>query len=511
MPPTNRLNADQQPAPFGRMPPQPRPITAAERLQSQSFANGLGRRLLSMIGIDTQKAEAQAEAASVNQSRSDGASNGGTMRALQNSTVLQQLNKGVHSIYGGLSKMYNSTIQDQLNMLQERFKSETANSTNPWHQRMARQVPAFFKQLAGKVEEAQGQLNRIWHDLSQVNSSMLSRATDQSRSFFGPIDQFLGGPSGDPFSRADVNLDGVPSQTSEADHTDQLRDLTRLRDMWNTQVEPELMMIKGQVSRIWRDLFANGAITRESIMRARQSGLNSSPNASSPDLVDSILKEVDMGSPEYSLIEPKSEAPAAPDDSSKSNQPDVGVIKLSPQMQNRVLEMQSDLNRLWMGLSNSLQTALGNVRRMLNPQPQFELANFGDPGNKQGMVEPEQKEMSNRIEDLARIQRDADMVRDALQQQQRETQQRQSLGDRFRGMIGSVDMRGINQLPDRIGEQFNRFGNAVGNFWNRLPERWDNFMTNVRQPQGAQTSAKPNAAGNPTSSSTTATTSTSER
>lgn len=102
--------------------------------------------------------------------------------------------------------------------------------------------------------------------------------------------------------------------------------------------------------------------------------------------------------------------------------------------------------------------------------------------------DPVINEIDGKVKDLSKLQRDADMVYETVQQQQREAQQRQTFGDRFKNFFNNmnVDMGGVNQLPDRIGQSFNRFGNVVGDLWNQIPERWDNFRQNMRPQQHQQ-------------------------
>lgn len=513
--PTSRLNADQQPAaPFGRLPPQPRYMTASERLQSQSFADGLGRRLLSMIGIDTAS----------NQTDNNNNENNGqqdphdTMRALQNLTVLQQLNKGVSSIYGGLSRMYNSTIQEQLNLLQERFKAETANSTNPWHQRMAQQVPQFFKQMANKVSEAQDQLNKVWRDANNVTLSsklLMNDSQPQSRSssfglpFFDQSPNEMGGLSN--FFHQIGRSFGLPGangeQNTPSDQQPGLNNLANhVRQFWLTQVQPQVNMVRGQLGQVWREMAASGVLTPDAILRSRFGGnnLGSSSTNSSTDLVNDILKEIDVDSPEYTLVESKSDG----EHSGEVNQNDqtnsngtMLVPKLSPQMQNNLVNVQREVNQLWMGLTSSLQGALNNVRMALNPRPRFAAIEAMPSNNQPQQVNAAENEIDSKLKELSKLQRDADLVHDAVQQQQREAQQRQTFGERFRGLFSNADLGGIDQLPNRIGESVSRFGNVVGDLWNQIPGRWDSFVHNMR-PQ--QRSKDTNA--HLTASSTTSTT-----
>lgn len=500
MVPSNRLNADQQPMLFGRMPPQPRPLTPAERLQSQSFADGLGKRLLSMIGIgDTSAAENRSmddpRVASGSEQQLDAA------KALQNLTVLQQLNKGVNSIYGSLSKMYNSTVQEQLNLLQQRFQQEAGNSSDPWHQQMAQRVPEFFKRMAMKVGDAQDQLNKVWRDLGN-GTQLASQVQAQSRSLVdrltnGPQAQQVGdffsqfgNPFGNMFPSQQGNM-GAPQQQPQNDFGAQVR------DFWITRVQPQLGMVRNQVARAWRDLASSGALAPETVVRSRNSnslGGSSPTQNASADLVESILKEVDLNSAEYSILEPASTNEGAINSGESSSSPPTGgnqTARLSPQMQNGLVAAQRELNQLWLGLTRSLQGALGNVQSALNPRPQFTRLDMAQTAPRPNTpADPAQSEVESKIIDLSKLQRDADMVYDTLQQQQRE-QQRQSVGDRFRNFFNNVDLSGVEQLPNRIGEQFNRFGTVVGDLWNQIPDRWDNFMQNVRpQPQPQMMNAR---------------------
>lgn len=513
--PANRLDHDQQPAPFGRVFTTPRPYTAAERLQSLSFADGLGRRLLSMIGIDTtpkNQTMATEQAVGSASAQAQHSPQPGmmdeTMRALQNSSVLQQLNRGVNSIYGGLSKMYNSTVQEQLNLLQERFKAETANSTNPWHQRMAQQVPQFFKQMTGKVVEAQEQLNRVWRDVN--NGSAISNR--QSSFFNSPfIDQISSDVNGmfqpggffNNMGRSlgfNGNDNGQPNmmngqQQPQARNGQPQRDLMgQMREFWATQVQPQLGMVRNQAARVWRDLTSSGALTPETIMRSRSGNNNNnmaSPSGgSNAELVDNILKEVDMSNSEYTLIEPKGDGADANNGDQASNkkpEEEQPMPKLSPQMQNGLINVQRELNQVWMGLTNSLQNALNNVKRTLNPGPTFATMDaMASSQQPKQAADPAQSEIDGKIKNLSKLQRDTDMVYDAVQQQQREAQQRQTFGDRFKTFFNNVDFSGMEQLPNRVGESVSRFGTVMGDLWNQIPERWDNLMSNMRPQQPSQ-------------------------
>lgn len=468
---------------------QPRPVSSSERLQSQTFTNGLGRRLLAMIGLDqNQDPEANA-AANETSSMADQ-----TMRALQNATVLQQLNGGVQSIYGSLSKMYNSTVQQQLNLLQERFKKQAENSTNPWQQRMMQQVPMFFKNMAAKVGEAQENLDRVWKQMmaqASGNESMpasTERSGNQNQGFFdrfmnpngaGP-DMFGGNGGGNFFDQFGRSLgfgNGAQQQSPGAMNAGQGQDLgSQLMSFWHNQAQPQIGMVRGQIARIWRDLTTSGALAQDPMVMRRNQFSNTfaSPasgenSTSSPELVDMILKEVDMSNSEYSIFDPKSS-----NDSQKQQQQQPQQPNMGSQMQNRLMTMQRELNQLWNGLTNSLQNAIGNVRNQMNARQPFGMTPSADSNQE---ADPEENEISGKVKDLGKLQKEADTVHDVLRQQQQQ-QNRQGFGDRFRSFFNNFDSMAndFDQLPTRFGNSVSRIGTAVGDLWNQIPRRWDNFM-----------------------------------
>ena len=175
-------------------------------------------------------------------------------------------------------------------------------------------------------------------------------------------------------------------------------------------------------------------------------------------------------------------------------------------MQNRLIGMQRELNQLWMGLTSSLQGAIKSVRNSINPNGMPSALDAQASSNNNAAV----SEIDGKVRDLSKLQRDTDMVYDTLQQQQRDTQQRHTLGDRFRDFMSNLntDFGPINQLPDRIGQSFNKFGGVVNNLWNQIPERWDHFMQNVRPQQSqreqAEIVARMKSASTTTSTTTTA-------
>lgn len=499
-----------------------RPMNPSERLQSQTFTNGLGRRMLEMIGLGGGQNPDQNSEAAANGTMSNNQADP-TMRALQNATVLQQLNGGVHSIYGSLSKMYNSTVQQQLQLLQEKFKREAENSTNPWQQRVTQQVPMFFKNVAGRVAEAQENLNRIWQQMLAQASGNGSTTTTMERSaanqppqaaggFFNSFDRFMNGApeGGNFFDQFGRSLGFGTAQQAPGNGQAGGSDLaSQLMGFWHNQVQPQIGMVRGQMARVWRDLTASGTLTpAEPMMRRNQfNGLGSaapppSENASSStlsssELVDTILKEVDIGNSEYSLLEPKQ------GDQQQPRQPNI-----SSQMQNRLMTMQRELNQLWNGLTGSLQNAIGNVRNTLNPMPaqQFgPMTPMASSENKQE-ADPEENEISGKVKDLGRLQKEADTVLDTLRQQQQQ-QQRPGFGDRFRSFFNNVDLGNeFNQLPGRFSDSMSRFGTAVGDMWNQLPRRWDNLMETMGPQSEAARARLVSATAAPNKATSTTTT-----
>lgn len=499
--PNNGLNDFRQLQPM-------RPMSAVERMQSQTFVDGLGRRLLSMLGVDLQKNATDvnlADAGNSPDSRAQTAPMNGDelMKALRNSSVLQQLNSGVHSVYGSLSRMYNSTIQQQLNLLQERFKRESENSTTPWQQMMAERVPQFFKVMAMRVEDAQRNMNRILRQVTMAsNGSMPNISSTTSTPFFSnSMDQFMGPgeQGGNFFSRLGrrFGMEGEQNMMNPYGRPDYGG---QLMEFWHNQVQPQIAMVGRQIGGVWRELTSSGALMPQSTSRARNTGTSEAGQTEKPsgDIVDSVLKEVEASGPEYLLVQP-----SGSDQQVDGGATPVGLQpgrpnQISPQLQNRLIAMQRDLNQLWNGLSNSLQNALTNVRRTMNPR-----GNSFIPLESQASTEnmhaqdPAENEISDRIKDLNKIQRDADNVYNTVQQQQQTQMQRPNLADRFMNLFNNRD---IDQFQERIGNTVNRFGNMVGDLWNQIPERWDNFMQQNRRPQATLDSA---VATRQTASSTT--------
>lgn len=503
---------------------QPRPMTSPDRVQSLTFTNGLGRRLLSMIGIqmpDSNMGNNETFAARSGSNNQDQAANGQTMNpqeamrtALQNSTVLNQLSRGVQSIYGNLSKMYNETVQQQLNMLQERYKQEVANSTNPWQQRMAQKIPQFFKTVAARVDVAQENLNRIIHDVMSARNGTLSLMQPQvgqteqqpGGGLFSSIDRFLNGgqmfqPNNffngfnsqlgfngpeDPTSRIGVNGEGQDDRPDAGRRPNLMQQLSYY---WHNQVQPQIGMVRGQIAETWRDLTSSGILISPNPMRSRPTQTGGSAaggqngndaQASSSDLVDNILKSVDMNASEYSLVEPKSDD-GNQQQATQQQQP-TRPNPLTIQMQNGLVNMQRELNQLWAGLSRSIQNAMANARQMLNPRPQFGFNGLDTAASTRSEEDKKNEiEIEGKIKDLTKLQRDTDAVYQVVQTRQQSVQRGPSITDRFRNFFGNMDVNGLDQLPGRVSDQVTRFGTVVTDLWNQIPERWDNFMQGGRQ------------------------------
>lgn len=407
-----------------------------------------------------------------------------TARALQNATVLDQLNRGIQSIYGELSKMYNSTVQRQLDLIREKFRNETTNNTmaNPWQQRMAQQVPEFFKQMAARVEDAQMNMNKLWHQITQANSSgsqplpvvRYSASPEETGPFFGSIPRDANNayqPSSF-FNQVGRSL-GFGSPSDPMNPMGPRQDLAgQISSFWHDQVQPQLAMLQGQVARAWSDLSTSGALAPGPVLRSRQpaNSLGSAaPNENkSASLLDDILKSVDLEGTEYSIIEAKPDQDSGNNSSTRLQ--DQQSSGMATQLQKRMITMQREINQLWAGLTSSLQTALGNVKRTLNPGKPFDqLATTNQPDSSENEIE-------RKIKDLSQLQQETDVVHSVVRQQQEKAQQPMGFGDRFRNFFSNVDFGGVDQLPNRLGESVVRLGTAVGDFWNQIPERWNNLM-----------------------------------
>lgn len=111
-------------------------------------------------------------------------------------------------------------------------------------------------------------------------------------------------------------------------------------------------------------------------------------------------------------------------------------------------------------------------------------------------AEASENEISAQLKDISAVQRDADQMMDAVQkekiaQRYREQQQQEKMAwaERMKNFY-----RDLN-----IDDNVNRGLTAVNDFWSRIPDHWNNLVTNVRKPQNNQALAT-------TSTSTTTTT-----
>lgn len=483
--PTHRFNGAALPGqPPMMMPPDQGPA------RQQTFVSGLGRRLMALIGMNSTSGEMD-EASAMNRQPMNQQE---MMRALQNSTILQQLNKGVNSVYGSLSKIYNSTVQQQLGLLQDRFRMETENSTNPWQQRMAQQVPQFFKQMSAKVQSAQEQLNQAWRQVSQqmsANGSALASPQQQNpKQQGGFFDQFMPASEGhmfgpdnfyDQISRSfdGWNSYGMNGGAGPDQHQNSLGN--QLRALWHNQIQPQLGAMRGQMARVWRDLTASGALMGggSETFRSRHAGSQSGANGNdskSADFVDDVLRDIDMSGTEYTVIDAKA------DQGDKQQQPSRGSQQQQQQIQNNLMQAQRELNQLWNGLTSGLQNTLNRVKQMVNPPSPFNSA--GPAEQAAAQADPAENELDGKLKNLTKLQREADTVYEVVRTQQQMQPQQRSFGDRFRNFFGN--MESPEQMQNRLGDSLNRFGNVVGDLWNQIPTRWNNLMDSYRFPAQQQ-------------------------
>lgn len=440
---------------------------------SESFSSGLGRRLLNLVGVENNN------------------NNVTDPRALQNTTVLHQLNRGVHSVYDGLSKVYNSTIQQQINLLQERFRSNKTNEPqNPWQQRMSEQMPIFFKSMADRVGAAQQRLSDAWRKFKNANASDLENATQTRSTLFGSFDSIMN--NNDFFTNLGRSINGaasdpIPNIGPNGEIIPPKRDMvTQLRDFWSSQVKPQVDTVRNMMVRSWHDLTASGAYDPIEPMitsRSDRYKVNSAPpSASSNELMNDILSSVDLNGPEYTLIEAKS-------DSNKDNAQIEKANTIGSQMQTRLTAMQRDLNQLWTGLTNSLQRTINGASNQRDPINRNLDASASE--NKDS-IDPSINEINSKLQDIARVQSDADKVYEAVQRQQAQQQQQQmrnSFTDRMKNFYNNFD------------DNVSKWGTAVNDFWHQIPDKWNNFVNNNNNNKKQDSSTS-------TTSTTTSTTTT---
>lgn len=451
--------------PFGPQPnPNIQPNGAQSRL-NEALSQGLGRRLLNLAGIEPNSTGT------------------GNQQALQNSTVLQQLNRGVHSIYDGLSKAYNSTIQQQIQLLQERFRSQ--NNTNPWQQRMAEQVPQFFKTMADRVGSAQTRLSEAWDKFKNANATDLKNTPQTRSTLFGSFDSLINNNfnsnsqninNNDFFANIgrSINSAGdLPTIGPNGEIQPPRQDMVgQLKNFWNAQVKPQIDTVRNMMARTWRDMTTSGVYNPVEGMitsRSDRNLLNSAPPSDSAnELVDSILSSADLEGPEYTLVDAKQ------NDSMDPIRERANTV--GSQMQTRLITMQRELNHLWTGLTNSLQKAIANARDSMARTPSQPLMMAASENRESLPTDPAANEISSKLQDIARVQSDADRVYDAVQRQQMQQQQRNSLSERMKNFYNNFD------------DSLSKWGSSFNDFWNKIPERWNTFVNNRKPGNNSTTS-----------------------
>lgn len=453
--------------PFGPQPMNPNlqiPHNIPQQKPPETFTSGLGRRLLNLAGVDSN-----------NTNSSD------TARALQNATVLQQLNRGVHSVYDSLSKAYNSTIQQQLNLLQDRFKSE--NNTNPWRQRMSEQVPAFFKSLANRVGVAQTNLREAWDRFRSANASELEKTPQTRSTLFGSFDALMNnnpdifGNLGRSWSSGSSDMPVIgPNGEVEPPKRDMV---VQLKNFWQARVKPQVDSARNSIVRTWHELTASGAYNPVEPMitaRADRNNVNAAaPSKGSNELMDDVLSNVDMDGPEYTLLEPR--------DNDQANQ---RANTVGSQMQTRLTAMQRELNHLWNGLSNSLQKFINNSMNK-GSMSSGSLDTMASE-NREANSDPSITEISSKLQDISQVQKDADRVYDAVERQQIHQQQQQQK----------------NSFTEKLKSFYNNIDNSFSNLWHSTSGHLDSL-------QNSFNSWMDNRKSSTTSTSTTSTTSTTEK
>lgn len=479
------LNANYQPhSPFNNNINQNRP-------PADVFSSTLGERLLKLANGGSTPANASE-----------------TRQALQNATVLDQLNKGVHSVYDNLAKAYNATIQRQVELLQDRVRNNT--NINAWQHNWAEQVSQFYKSMADRANQAQQNLNAAWERMKNANATELQKSLQQQqRSLqnpFGNLQALQDDLSSNNFMPRSLNLQApssldqmMPNMGSSDNmfggQTTPQRDMTtQLREFWNTQVRPQMTSARNMIARTWHDLTASGAYspfqTSESMISSRSSNNNNmaTPSATSNgDFVDSILSMVNLNGPEYSMIDQEN--------NSSSNRNDSSANGMMNNMQNNMVVMQREINQLWKGLTNSLQSTMDNMRRRMMIMMMNQGNKDRKPNNNSSDVaasstndiermdpDPAENEISAKLKDINSLQKDADRVYDAVQREQynqKLQQEQQSVSERLKNFYNNL----------KIDENVHKIGNVVNDFWANIPDRWNNIMGNMRQ-QSSST-AKP--------------------
>jgi len=416
-----------------------------------------------MVGIEPQSNSTNEAPKNLSSSARSGMDE--MVRALHNSTVLQQLNRGVQSIYGNLSKMYNSTVQQQLDMLQARYGKEAENGTNNHglSPDMSQQMLQFFRTITSKVEIAQANLNRMFQQLSmasnQSNNKTAQSLQSQGGAPMNPMDQFIG--ENMPRPNNFFNQIGRSLGFNDQEQPRQNDLGNQLMGFWHNHFQPHIGMLRDQVRRIWMDLDLSGALRLNPTPRYTGKPGHSLAENTTSDMVDDLLKGVDISGAEYSLIGAQSNQPTSSQPSNLSN--------MSSRIQQSLMDMQRDINRVWMGLSNSLQGMLDHARRAVVAADET-----ASTGEQQGG----DNDVSSKMGEILKVQKETDAVYDVIRQQQQQAQERQRFGSRFMNFFNNMELGDLDRIPMRLSETVSRFGTAVGDLWNQIPERWDNFVHN---------------------------------
>lgn len=576
-PPFDPMNAGPQPVPFNSVDNHQQ--TNADR--PAKFINNLGSRLLSMFGIgDKNKSDSSPESRSELQQQqppSPQQQQGGLereqMEALKNATVLQQLNRGMHSVFSNLSNMWNSTVQQQLNLLQDRMRQEVSNSSNPVQQRLAQQVPAFFKSMVARISDAQDNLNRFWKQVSNNNgtanltalenqaniASSRSLNSDSGNLFSAPIDGFFpsaahpasngqappppnafggffdrvqhtfgfgGGhpvPNGAEHLIHDIDpavqLNGRQTTTALDNNQsgaggDNKRGLgASVADFWHQQVQPQMARVQNKISQVWQDLTHNGVVNLPPHQAPAYGGFMQPVGGGQGDIgqassasIDNLLNSIDVNNPLYTLTDPVQDSTTA--NSNNKNSPEQqskqsDLNSVGSKIQTSVINMQRDLNKMWHGLTDSLQSTLGNVRGVLNPHQQQQQQpvavapllygpapgpEFGSVGGAQESIVTRQKiekegsepnnnnngeqsavnEIDGKIKEISRLQRDANTVYNVIQTQQQlqEQQQRVPFTDRFRNFFQNINI--AEHVPQGFRDSLSDVQVSVRDFYHNV-------------------------------------------
>lgn len=472
--------------PFGQHATHPQ---MNQRPQSEPFATGLGERLLKLVqGNDTNGNSTEQQQ---NQ-----------QQALRNATILDQLNRGVHSVYDNIAKAYNSTVQRQVELLQERLKNST--NGNAWQQRWADQMSSYYKMMAERASKAQHDLNQAWNRFKKTNSSEIEKLQQQNQQPPSPLASFQPFQTGNgeslfPGMARSMNLQNQQMDLPSLNNMSPTQnDVTRpLKDFWNGQIAPHMSQARQMITQTWHEMTANGMMNP---MFGRSNQKNPNSTSSNGDFIDGIMRSIDLTGPEYTLVDQNGEP----------------VRGLTDNMQNNMVQMQRELNLLWKGLTLSLEDTLDDIRKSVtngmgmgmgmgmghnrnhhrnnkptqSPIPAESNSTSISTSSPTSNSKPEsmneiatENEISSKLRDINSLQTDADKVYDAVRREQynqKLQQEQQSMADRIKNFYNNLN----------IDDNVNKIGSAVNNFWNNIPDNWNNMMNNIR-PSSTSTTTKP--------------------